>query len=143
MSPGAVTQSIYYARNIAAAGAGANAVKVTFNAPARFPDVRVVEYSGLDRLSPVDTTAAAAGYGTMADSGAATLSNAHDLLFAANTVSSWTTGPGSSFTLRILTSPDADIVQDRVVTAAGAYNATAPMATGAWVMQMVAFRAAP
>ena len=35
--------------------------------------------------------------------------------------------------------PDGDIAEDRVVTAAGSYSATAPLAqAGGWVMQMVA-----
>ena len=53
-----------------------------------------------------------------------------------------TSGPGTSFTQRMLTIPDADIAQDRVVTAIGSYSATAPLGySGGWVMQMAAFRA--
>jgi hypothetical protein len=51
------------------------------------------------------------------------------------------TNAGSGFTKRIITTPDADIAEDRVVTATGSYSATAPQ-TGNWVMQMVTFRAA-
>ena len=42
----ALTQSIYYANKIAA---GSNTVTVTFYRKAAYPDVRVLEYSGLDR----------------------------------------------------------------------------------------------
>ena len=41
-------QSIYYAKNVAA---GANTVIVTFNKAAAYPDVRILEYSGLDKTS--------------------------------------------------------------------------------------------
>ncbi len=45
-------------------------------------------------------------------------------------------------TTRIVTTPDADIAQDAVVSAIGTYAATANQ-TGAssWVMQVVGFRA--
>ena len=49
-------------------------------------------------------------------------------------------GPG--YTLRTLTSPNTDILMDRVVSATGSYNATAPVDEGGWIMQLVAFRAA-
>jgi hypothetical protein len=58
-------QSIYYARNIAG---GSNTVTVTFNQAAAFVDVRVLEYSGLDWVNPLDQTAGAAGTGTSASS---------------------------------------------------------------------------
>ena len=41
---GNATQVIYYAQNIAA---GANTVTVTFNTTVNYPDVRVLEYSGI------------------------------------------------------------------------------------------------
>jgi fibronectin type 3 domain-containing protein len=41
----------------------------------------------------------------------------------------------------LLTSPDADVAEDRMVTVVGSYSATAPITPAArWVMQMVAFR---
>jgi len=58
---GALSQSIYYARNILAAAAGANTVTVQFSTGAAFPDIRILEYSGADLASPVDVTSAARG----------------------------------------------------------------------------------
>ena len=49
------------------------------------------------------------------------------------------TGAGSGFTSRIITTPDADIAEDKVVTNSGSYNATATC-SAAWVMQMIAFK---
>ncbi len=75
--------------------------------------------------NPFDVGTSASGTGTTANSGTVT-----------------TTAPGTDlrgrhdhrrllhrrhqFTTRIITNPDADIAQDRTVTTAGAYNATAP-----------------
>jgi fibronectin type 3 domain-containing protein len=139
---GFASQSIYYAKNILAASAGANAVTVTFSTAALAADIRVLEYKGADPANPVDVTAAASGNSSSTSSGSATTTNAIDLLFGANLVQTTTTGPGSGFTSRMITSPDADIAEDRLVTATGSYSATAPVSpSGAWIMQMVAFRA--
>jgi hypothetical protein len=136
-----VSQSIYYAKNISAASAGANTVTVKFTAAAYYPDIRILEYSGIDAVSPVDVTAGATGNSTTSSSGAVITKNAKDLLVGANLVWTSTTGPGSGLTQRLLTS-DGDIAEDRMVTATGSYNANAPLSSaGAWVMQMVAFRA--
>ena len=141
---GQLTQSIYYATNISAAAAGANTVNVSFTVAAAFADIRILEYAGLDAVSPVDVTASASGNGTTSSTPAAVTSNVSELLFAANTVTSWTTGPGSGWTSRVITNPDGDIAEDRTVAAAGSYDSTAPLgAAGGWVMQMVAFKAAP
>jgi uncharacterized membrane protein len=138
---GYATQSIYYAKNIAAAGAGANTVTVTFSTGAASPDIRILEYSGADPNNPVDVTAASSGTSTASNSGSATTTNATDLIFGANLVQTLTTGPGVNFTSRILTLPDGDIAEDRWVTATGSYSATAPdNPSGPWIMQMVAFR---
>jgi hypothetical protein len=137
-------QSIYYAKNIAAAAAGANTVTVTFSTAAAHPDIRILEYSGADPNNPVDVTAASSGNSTTSSSGSMTTTNPTDLLFAANTVWHYATGPGSGFTQRLLTSPNGDIAEDRMVKTKGTYSATAPLggSAGSWVMQMVAFRAA-
>src|SRR5579872_6530235 len=134
----AMTQAIYYAKNIAG---GSNTVTVAFNSAASNPDVRILEYNDVDTTAPLDGTAAAVGSSNTANSGSATTSNANDLIMGADTVYTGNLGPGPAFTARIITSPDSDLAEDRVVTAAGSYNATAPLsASGNWVMQMAAFR---
>jgi len=133
-----LSQSIYYAKNIAAANGGANGVKVTFTAPAVYPDIRVLEYSGVDPVSPLDVVVSASGNSATSNSGAVTTTNATDLLVGANTVYTSTNGAGSGFTLRLNT-PNGDIAEDRVVMSAGSYSAGAPLSSaGGWVMQMVA-----
>jgi hypothetical protein len=139
---GVESQSIYYSKNIAAAAAGANIVTVAFSGAAAFPDIRVLEYGGADPVNPVDVTAASSGNSSSSSSGSVTTTNASDLLFGANLVQSTTSGPGTSFTSRLLTVPDSDLVEDEFVTAVGSYSATAPVSpSNAWIMQMVAFRA--
>ena len=137
---GALSQSIYYAKNILAAAAGANIVTITFSPAAAWPDIRIVEYKGADPGNPVDVTAAATGNSAASTAGPATTTNPTDLIFGANMVQSSTSGAGAGFTLRMNTSPDGDITEDEMVTASGSYSATAPIAAGAWIMQMVAFR---
>ncbi len=83
---GTATQAIYYAKNIAAASANGNTVTVVFNTTARYPDLRVAEYSGIDPTNPVDVVAAAQGTGTLSNSGSVTTTNANDLLVGANLV---------------------------------------------------------
>ena len=141
---GTASQVIYYAKNIAGAAANANTVTVTFNGSAAYPDIRILEYSGIDAISPLDVTAASSGTGTSSSSGAVTTLNANDLIIGANLVQTGTTGAGAGFTTRFITSPDGDIAEDRVVTATGSYTATAPVSpSGQWIMQLVAFKRHP
>jgi hypothetical protein len=139
---GALSQSIYYAKNIATAHAAANVVTVTFSGLASFPDIRILEYSGLDTVNPVDTFAGAVGNSATSTNLTLQTTAAADLLVAANTVQS-SSSAGSGFTLRMNTSPDGDMVEDKTATTAGTYSVSATLtSTSGWVMQAVAFRAA-
>ena len=137
---GGLSQTIYYAKNITAAPAGGNTVTVSFDGPAFYPDIRILEYSGVDVNAPVDITAVGTGNGATSSTPAVTTANAADLLFAANVVSTVNTAAGTGFTKRIIT-VDGNIAEDRMVTAIGSYSTTATLNSGQWVMQMVAFRA--
>jgi Abnormal spindle-like microcephaly-assoc'd, ASPM-SPD-2-Hydin len=104
---------------------------------AAYPDVRILEYRGVTTL---DVAAGASGNSTSANSGAATTKSPNELIFGANTVATGNAAAGSGFTSRIITSPDSDIAEDKIVTAAGSNSATATLTSaGPWVMQMVAF----
>ena len=132
----ALRQSIYYAANISG---GSNTVTVTFSQAAAYPDIRILEYRGVTTL---DVTAGNKGSSTSANSGAATTTSANELIFGANTVATLTKTAGSGFTSRIITVPDGNIAEDKVVTSSGSNNATATLtASGPWVMQMVTFSA--
>ena len=139
---GTASQAIYYAKNISGAAANGNTVTVTFSQAAIYPDVRIAEYAGLDPSAPLDVVASAQGSGTTSSSGSVTTGNANDLLVGANLIQGTTYGPGPGYTQRVITNPDGDILEDSVVTSTGSYSATSSITGGAWIMQMVAFRAA-
>ena len=133
----ALQQSIYYASNIKA---GSNTVTVTFNQSATAPDVRILEYRGVTTL---DAKVGASGSNASPSSGSATTTSANELIFGANTIFTTTKAAGSGFTARIITSPDSDLAEDKIVTTAGSNSATASLnSAGPWVMQMVTFTAA-
>ena len=136
---GGNSQAMYYAKNIAA---GANTVTVTLSGATPYVDVRIAEYSGLDPVNPLDTTSSGGGTSAQPDSGAAATTSSTELLVGAGTTTGFYNGPGSGYTTRIITTPDGDILEDRVVTNTGSYNATAGMVSSTWVMQLVTFRAA-
>ena len=137
-----LSQSIYYAKNIVAAAAGANTVVVKFSQTPAGPDIRILEYSGLSTTSPLDVTQGAFGDSSSASSGSATTTAANELIFGANMVSTATAGPGSTFTSRIITA-SGNIAEDSIVSTTGSYSATAPLtSSGNWVMQMATFKAA-
>jgi chitodextrinase len=141
---GFLSQSIYYAKNIAGAAAGANTVTVKFNTAATHPDIRILEYAGLDITNPLDNAGGASGNSATSTSASVTTTYATDLILGANMVYTSTSGPGAGFTSRVITSPDGDIAEDKVVSAVGSYNAAASLkAAGPWIMQIVAFKAHP
>src|ERR1700731_584483 len=139
---GIQTQVIYYAAGIAAAAAGANTVTVNFDAAVSYPDVRIAEYGGISATTPVDVAAGASGTGTTSSVTLAT-TNANDLLVAGDYVQTSTAAAGAGYTNRVITSPDGSILEDRTVTAAGTYSATASLSgSGGWGMQLGAVRGA-
>ena len=135
------SQAIYYAPNIKAAAAGANTVTVTFNTAAAYVDLRASEYSGLDATAPFDVAASATGSASTAASPSVTTSYSSELIFGAGDTSGVFSAAGAGFTKRIITKPDSDITEDKTVSAIGSYNATGKQ-SGAWIMQVVAFKAA-
>ena len=137
---GIQSQAIYYAANIAAGAT--NSVTVRFNTAVSFPDVRIAEYRGISPLTPVEGARGASGIGSALNSGAVTTTAANVLLVGASYVQSVTTGAGSGYTRRMITTPNGSILEDRVVSAAGSYPATASTTGMGWVMQSVAFRGA-
>jgi len=136
---GSISQAIYFARSITANAN--NTVTVTFNTAASYVDLRILEYGGIDTVNPLDQTASAVGSSSTADSGNVTTTAANELVFGAGTTTGGFSGAGSGFTTRVITNPDADIAEDRIVSATGTYAATATQ-SGTWVMQVVTFRGA-
>jgi len=60
--------------------ATANAATVTFSKAAAYPDIRILEYSGIDPINPVDVFVGATGSGTTSNSGAVNTTSPTDLL---------------------------------------------------------------
>jgi hypothetical protein len=133
-----ISQAIYYAKNITG---GTPTVTVTFSAASAFPDLRIMEYSGLDTTAPLHTSVSSTGNATTSNSGLLDTTVPTTLLVAAGSAITNFSAPGAGYTQRIITPTDANIVEDRIVAATGPYNATAT-ASGNWVMQMAAFKAA-
>ena len=138
-----LSQVIYYAKNIAGDTGTPNQVMVTFNQAAQGPDVRVLEYKGLDITNPVDVTAGAVGSSNLADSGACTTTTPVELIVAGATVATNVSGPGAGFTLVSLTHPNGDNAEHQITSAIGSCEATSGVAGGNWVMQTVAFKITP
>lgn len=136
----ALRQVIYYAKNIVGDSGSPNHITVTFSQVASAPDVRVLEYSGLDATNPLDTGASAAGFGTVADSGACTTTTPVELVVGGATVTGAIIGPGAGFNLLDLTQPNLDSAQHKITSIAGSCEATASMTASDWVMQAVAFK---
>ncbi len=138
-----LSQAIYYANSIAGATAGGNTVTVTFSAAQPYVDLRISEYGGLSPTNPVDLTSSSSGTSNSATSGTVTTTSANELLFGAGMTTGYFTSATGGFTARIITNPDADIVQDRIVSATGSYAATASLGGSAsWLMQIATFRGA-
>ena len=114
-----------------------------FSQAAIYPDIRILEYSGIDPRNPFDVAVDGAGNGAFSCTNPAVTTNTTDLLVAANTVRTSTIVAVAGFAQRMITRPDGDIVEDSVVTGPRYCDASAPLTSaGGWVMQMVAFRAA-
>jgi len=129
---------IFYAKNIAA---GSTRVTATFGTTlTAFGSIYITEYSGLDRVAPLDATAAGTGSSASMSSGSASTTTSSGLLFGAGVSDGSVTNPGTGFTARATSY--GDLTMDRIVTAAGSYSATARSSSGAWAMQMVAFKGA-
>ncbi|MES1192309.1 MAG: RHS repeat domain-containing protein, partial [Steroidobacter sp.] len=136
------TTSIYYAKNIAGAAANANTVTVTLDSSDSFVELSVAEYSGIDTVNPLDVSVGTSGVGTVANSGSVTTTNPNDLLFGDVYVSSLATTAGSGYTKRFQTY-FGDGIEDKTVTSAGGYSVTMNQnASGWWVAQLAAFKAA-
>jgi hypothetical protein len=132
-------QVIYYAKNIAS---GSNTVTVTFNRRASYPDVRILEYSGLDPSNPRDVVAVNTGTSPTTNSGFATTTSPNQLIFGSGTTATFFSGPGGGFTARVFNA-FGNIAEDKTVSSIGSYNATIIGQSAPWIMQMVTFRAKP
>jgi chitodextrinase len=120
---------------------GVNTVTAMFStAVNRFAVVYVHEYSGIRQTAPLDVTVAAAGSSGSLSSGSVTTTNDVDLLFAGAVSANFVTSSGPGYISR--STAHGNMTEDRVVSVKGTYSATASNSSGAWGIQMVAFRGA-
>jgi hypothetical protein len=127
-----MSQSIWYSPHV---GAGLDTVTVTFSTGALFVDVRLAEYGGVSSLGAARS---ATGNGGTASASVATRVSS-SLVVGAAVCSNYIDGPGPGFSARIITQPNADILQDRVAATIGTYAASTTGAPGGWVAQAVVF----
>ncbi|KAA0024868.1 hypothetical protein [Antrihabitans cavernicola] len=132
------SSQVFYARNTIA---GSTSVTATLSISG-VSDMYVAEYAGLDRINPLDKTAAASGNSASPNSGSITTTASNDLLFGAGAMNGGQpTTPGSGFTFR--STANWNVVEDRNVSSTGSYSASATLAApGPWFMHIVAFKAA-
>ncbi len=139
---GNATELIYYAKSILVNNGKTNSVTVTFNVPAAYPDLRVLEYAGADQTNPLDVATGASGTSSTAST-SVTTTNGNDQIVAGDYIQSATPNGGAGFTVRMITQPNSDLVEDKSVTTTGTFAAAAPLSSsGYWVMNAAAFRVA-
>ena len=132
------SSQVFYAKSVAG---GANTVRATFaQSISSFGILYIHEYSGVDTANPLDASAAAIGSSQAMDSGSAAVTGSNDLIFGAGASSYSVNQAGTGFTTRRIDFDNR--TEDKVVTGTGSYNATARQSGSAWVMHMVAFKAA-
>jgi hypothetical protein len=143
-----LSQSIYYAADIVAAGAG-NKITATFDTAAHAVDLRAAEYSGLSATHTLDVTAQGSGINVGASGGMAaastpyvTTTTGRELLFGAGMCTSMFYSQNLSvYTIRAVT-PNGNMFEDGTVSSADMYDSIAMAPTGntGWVMQLATFR---
>ncbi|MGZ3444027.1 MAG: hypothetical protein ACXVDD_31120, partial [Polyangia bacterium] len=137
-----VLQAIYYAKQIGAAAAGGNTVTATYNTTVTYPTIALAEYSG---VTTADKSATNTGSTLAASSGPVTTTVAPELVFAAglpdnNSAPDFASG-GGGFTVRVITSVAGMILEDRIASPVGSYQATGTLTSASpWVMQTVTFK---
>ncbi len=136
-----LSQVIYYAKNLAGDGVTPNTITVNFNRPASAPDVRVLEYTGLDPNSPLDQGVSNAGSGSTADTGACTTTSANEVVVAGATVSSLVNGAGAGYTTVDYTK-NGDNAEHMITSSIGSCEAQTSLTNGNWVIQSVSLKAA-
>jgi hypothetical protein len=134
-----LSQAVWYAPNVAA---GANTVTVSFDAPTAYPDLRVLEYSGLHDAAPFDEGMQATGAAPPAATPALTTTVPNELLFVAGMAYDMFSDVGPGFTPRVFTS-GGDIAADAVAASPGSYAAMPTIVGHSWLLQLVAFKPGP
>jgi uncharacterized protein (TIGR03437 family) len=134
-SPGIAASRVYYATNIKG---GSDTVTVTLSAQSSYLEIYVTEYSGLNRISPIDATAGAIGKAGAVSSGNINTTAAGDLIYG-YCVGDSTCTVGSGFTAR--STLKNNLIEDKIAGNPGTYSATGTANNG-WTMRVVALKPA-
>ncbi|MEO7142930.1 MAG: Ig domain-containing protein [Bryobacteraceae bacterium] len=132
-SPGGACSRVYYAKNIKG---GADTVTITLSANSSWLDVYLTEYSGADRINPIDAQAGTSGSAGAVSSGNATTTIAGDVIYS-YCVGDGACTAGSGFAVR--STFDLNFIEDMTASGPGSYAATGSADDG-WTMQMVALK---
>jgi chitodextrinase len=135
-SAGGTHAQIFYAGGIAA---GVNTVTATFATPITVRGaLYVVEYSGIDRTSPLAGAVAASGTSPAMDSGPLAVAAARSLLIVGGASNQAVKRQTRGYRARAR--KYGNLVAEQVAPAAGSYDVAATQTGTEWVMQLVAFR---
>ena len=141
---GNISQTIYYGK-VAASG---TTLTVTFNLAAGAPDVRVMEYRGLDPTHPLDTSTSAAAStkstvnGIVATGGAVSTTFTNNVIVAGAMVGQTVVGTGNNFVATAITK-DGNGAAHRFNPSAisGAFATFNIKPSAPWIVQEVTFHA--
>ncbi len=119
---------VWYAKNIT--GGSQLQVKISFSSStANYSTLDVMEYSGLDKVTPIDGTISATGTGTTESSGNITVPNPNSEIvvgmFGYPSSGANPYSAGSGFTARPANTSGTTFVEDEAALNAGTYAATA------------------
>lgn len=135
----------HYAPNIT--GGASHQTTISISGAAASIRMTLHEYSGLATSTPVDQTSGNQGSAATLDSGAATTTQADELIFGVGSnASGFTFTAGTSF-LNLVASPSGATAkqagEDRIVAATGSYSASFTIPSGDnWACLMVTFKGA-
>jgi hypothetical protein len=125
---------VYYAIN---KSSGADTVTVNLSGGGVMSNIH--EYSGINTTTPLDQKLVSTGTGTTINSGNVTILVPNELIFGyAGVDGNAVTGPGTTYTLRQNTG-NGELSEDKIVSTAGAYNATATCPSTTWAGAIVTF----
>ena len=135
---GAYRGFTYYAANITG-GAGPITVTITLTQQAGIIETYALEYTGIDRVDPLDQVSAGSGTGPNMDSGTKTTTQARELIYGFG-MSSAASTVDPAFTAR--NTMNSNFVADRTVSAIGSYNVTGTVGpSDSYMVHMVTFKA--
>ncbi|HEY4334483.1 MAG TPA: T9SS type A sorting domain-containing protein [Puia sp.] len=130
--------ALYYAYNISVTPAPLTIKATLDGANQTFAEIYASEYAGvLTTADPLDKTSTTANNTTPLTSGAVTTTQGNELVYGVAIGATDAIGGGSGFTVRSIA--QSNIVEDKIGTIAGSYNATFT-GTNYWIASVATFK---